>query len=364
MTFFKRKNNARVIADLKKRSNIGIVFYILIVCIILFGDQYYSRNRSFSTLFLCSVFGICIFRFGHLYFSHWTEEQFKTINDFVFLASVAITALIWGMGFVFLFNQVDEPRTRLLMVICTAGLSAGGVVSFSPDLKLSLIFNFLMLQPACFSLFFGNGDKAVCLSIFLFSIYLVLLAYRGNKEYWNALDNEFLLKKINQIDFLTKLYNRSYFDKVLGSEFKRAARKNTLITMIICDIDHFKRVNDQYGHLAGDEFLKMTATILKETFKRETDIVARYGGEEFVILMPEEKPENAYSLGERARQKVHASSLQYNGREIKTTISMGVACLNPSTNTSKELLVAMADKALYQAKHDGRNKILWTDTTD
>jgi len=198
----------------------------------------------------------------------------------------------------------------------------------------------------------------------LFIIYLAFMAYRGNIEYWQALENEYLLKKkscdlerMSMIDVLTGLYNRRYFDKQLKLEWKRATRNQLNLTMIIADIDHFKTVNDTFGHLAGDEYLKKTGGMLKQIFKRETDIVARYGGEEFVVVLPGNNTEKTHKLAEQFRSDIEKAQVNYKNHTIKTTISMGIASCRPEHNASEDSLIFSADTALYKAKNNGRNRI-------
>ncbi|MCP4023013.1 MAG: diguanylate cyclase, partial [Desulfobacteraceae bacterium] len=318
MKFKRYKINKRVITDLKKRSTLGLVFYIILVFLVLFIEDYYSRNQEFSNFFVAGVLAICLFRYLHLVLGRFIHEKYESVSNSVFIVSVALTAAIWGIGFLKLGIQNDEPETQLLMIICTVGLCSGGAIAFMPDFRLSVIFNFFMLLPASIVLMVNGMNVTLGFCIFLYACYLVLVVKRGNKEYWDALENEFLLKKktsdlekISRMDVLTGIYNRRFFDDFFTYEFRRAMRQESSIIMMICDIDHFKQVNDQYGHLAGDEFLKRIAGILLKVFKRETDIVARYGGEEFVILMQEESIDNAIELAQKFRLLVQKSVVEY-----------------------------------------------------
>lgn len=152
---------------------------------------------------------------------------------------------------------------------------------------------------------------------------MVFVAFRGSRKYWDALENEFLLEEksreielLSQKDGLTGLYNRNFFDSKLEYEWNRSIRNKSAISMVICDIDHFKRVNDNYGHLAGDEYLRLIARILKSVVRRQTDIVARFGGEEFIILMPDESLKNAMALAKLIREQVESTTLKFEGQTI------------------------------------------------
>jgi len=365
MTFQKNRLNRRVIQDLKQRSTIGIGFYLLLACIVLFTDSFDQRHPLFASVFLFSTTAICLFRVLHLLAAKWSSDRYETLHNRIFITSVIVTAVIWGTGFFYFMSQEGEHSSKLLMSICTAGLSAGGVVAFLPHFPLALGYNFATLLPAGILMLTTGSNVSLALTIDLFVAYLALTAYRGNKEYWQALENEFLLEKeskvletMSMVDALTGLYNRRYFDEQLKHEWKRAVRNQTAIIMIIMDIDNFKAVNDTFGHLAGDAFLKNTAALLTRVFQRSTDIVARYGGEEFVVVLPGETLEMANAFAEKIRSHMANHSLTYNNHAIRTTISMGIACCTPGRCDTEDSLISNADSALYQAKNSGKNRII------
>lgn len=157
------------------------------------------------------------------------------------------------------------------------------------------------------------------------------------------------------LDPLTRVFNRKHFNQEIEAEFGRARRYGRPLTLLMMDIDHFKRVNDTHGHPAGDYVLKTTAAIVKETLRAQ-DVFARYGGEEFALVLPETNNENAFVLAEKLRIKIDGSGYEYAGKKIPITISIGVATLKPS-HTTYEDLIGDADKHLYEAKHGGRNQV-------
>jgi len=168
-----------------------------------------------------------------------------------------------------------------------------------------------------------------------------------------------LLTQIAVTDSLTQLFNRRHFDELLYKEVKRFnRRKYSHLSLMMIDIDHFKALNDRYGHLAGDGVLREVATLLKEGV-RETDTVARYGGEEFVIVMPDTHSEGAARKAELLRRKVNEHSFPGGDAQLSITISIGVAAYFRGLPYD---LVAAADTALYQAKHGGRNMVVLAPT--
>ncbi|HNX23366.1 MAG TPA: diguanylate cyclase [Spirochaetota bacterium] len=160
-------------------------------------------------------------------------------------------------------------------------------------------------------------------------------------------------------DSLTGLLNRRYFDESLRTEFYRLRRSGAPLSLIILDIDHFKKFNDTYGHLAGDNCLRQVGDVLKTASARLHDIVARYGGEEFVVIMPETEKQGAATLAERIRKGVEEMAIAHStsGTSEYVTVSLGVVTVYTTELTEPEQIIAFADEALYEAKHGGRNRI-------
>lgn len=168
------------------------------------------------------------------------------------------------------------------------------------------------------------------------------------------------LEIMARFDALTKLSNRRTFDEALSREWERGVRKQSQTSLIICDIDYFKRYNDHYGHQQGDDCLFQVAQALATCVKRPADLAARYGGEEFVLLLPETPSENAQAIAECARKKVETMALSHaaSGVSAVVTISLGVACRIAAQENSPQDLLRAADKALYSAKEQGRNRVV------
>ena len=365
MPFKRHIANQRVIQDLKKRSTVGLIFYILLSFIVVFADNYYARHTSFSLIFLLSNGGICLFRLLHLLIAPNMGERYEAINKAIFFSSVIVSALIWGLMFALIMLQKEEYVSQLVVTMCVCGLCAGGVVAFIPHRRLSILFNFAMLMPVIFTLLANRLNLPIAIMIFSYSFYLVLIASRGNQEYWDALENEYLLEiksmeleRLSNTDVLTGLYNRRYFDDNLDKEWKRSGRNKSLLSVILLDIDYFKKINDTYGHQIGDEYLRKLAVTLTSVFKRDSDIVARYGGEEFIALLPDVDADHAFQLAEKATQKVASMAIDYQGEEVRTTISAGVNACIPDFNSRSDSIVAGVDQALYMAKQRGRNQVV------
>jgi len=164
------------------------------------------------------------------------------------------------------------------------------------------------------------------------------------------------LHEISIRDGLTGLYNRKHLMETLDKEVSRSQRHSHSFSFLVIDIDHFKKYNDTYGHLAGDEVLSRLASVFKESI-RSSDYAARYGGEEFIIMLPETGPEQGVEAAERIRNKVAEQSFGGKGESIKVTISVGVACY-PENGEDAQSVIRNADAALYEAKELGRNRVI------
>lgn len=165
------------------------------------------------------------------------------------------------------------------------------------------------------------------------------------------------LEEKNTLDDLTGLYNRRFYDQKILAEYRRSRRNLTPLSLVVIDIDHFKKVNDTYGHLAGDECLIAVAACIKSCLRRSADISCRYGGEEFCLILPETDSQGAYALAEELRESIASCQVSYNNTIISLTISCGISTYLQQKDVQAEHLFAAADQALYQAKHNGRNQV-------
>lgn len=161
-------------------------------------------------------------------------------------------------------------------------------------------------------------------------------------------------KQLSITDALTNLYNRRYFETTFAREFARAKRYNSQLSLVVVDIDWFKKINDTYGHSCGDYVLRELSWLMAENF-RQTDIIFRYGGEEFVILLTETDGKSAIIPVERLRRAVEDNKFKFKGVELNVTISAGISS-NKDVNEVCQMF-DNADKALYQAKEEGRNRV-------
>ncbi len=169
------------------------------------------------------------------------------------------------------------------------------------------------------------------------------------------------IKDISIKDNLTGCFNRGFMKEQFPKEIERATRYLRSLSIILCDIDHFKSINDRYGHLAGDRVLVEFAALLQQSIRNRIDWIGRYGGEEFLIVLPETAPDNAVILAERIRAKTADSKILIDGNEISITASFGVTGFHspvPEIMVTQITIFEKADNLLYQAKNSGRNRIV------
>jgi len=172
-----------------------------------------------------------------------------------------------------------------------------------------------------------------------------------------------LLERAARIDGLTQVYNRREFERTLEVEWRRGQRSKRSLSLVLLDIDHFKQYNDHYGHLTGDGCLRTVAQTIKASVRRVQDMACRYGGEEFAVILPETDLYGASQLAEKIRQQVHALGISHEGTSpaSELSVSIGVASMNPADFDNPHLLIEFADSALYQAKAEGRNRVVCAD---
>lgn len=209
----------------------------------------------------------------------------------------------------------------------------------------------LLFIPACIVL----ANKTYNSAVRTFSLQNSLI--RLNEELRQANRQ---LEHLSVIDQLTQISNRRAFDQYMPLAWRSAFESNTLLTVMMIDIDKFKVFNDTYGHLKGDECLYEVASCINDIFHRKTDMVARYGGEEFIVLCTQKDARQAFAVAQKVRQAVESLKIENinsdSGRYI--TISVGLATETPSESGSYERLIKKADDALYTAKRNGRNQVV------
>jgi len=168
------------------------------------------------------------------------------------------------------------------------------------------------------------------------------------------------LDQAARLDSLTQIYNRREFDRVIDMEWRRCARSHAEISLLMIDIDYFKKYNDRYGHLAGDGCIRMLAQTMKDSTDRVGDLVCRYGGEEFAVLLPDTNANGALRVARNIQRKVTALNIAHETSDVAEHVTLSIGCftLVPAQGSNSLALIAGADERLYKAKNSGRDCII------
>lgn len=295
-----------------------------------------------------------------------------------------VRALVWGciacaMGLCVVMQIVSQwitPNVTIFTLACTL---AGLMVYMRPRVSAPIyaavfalfFFGIGLTQTNPVQLFsnrlvgFVAAGLGWALSVVLWRNFVTICSQqRQLAEVNSALEiKKFDLERLARTDGLTGLINRKAFEELANIELARAHRQGIHTTILLLDLDHFKRVNDTWGHPAGDAVLKNVAALVAKSI-RQTDWAGRLGGEEFIILLPNTGVEGGLVVAEKVRTHIEAHPSHFETLEIKATVSIGMACSPPAPRRSFALVYGDADKALYDAKHQGRNRVVVAPTPD
>jgi diguanylate cyclase (GGDEF)-like protein/hemerythrin-like metal-binding protein len=270
-----------------------------------------------------------------------SDEIDKTFNDFIlwFVYSIFITVLI--VLTIYTFERNSKKQTYQL-TDAMKHLANGG-----RNLRLSIDTIDNKMAQMC------DAYEITRQKLLIGDIYTQLFKDQKEAELKKQQSQNTILKEIAFVDSLTGVINRRKFQELSEKELTRSNRYKSSLSFLMLDIDYFKKINDTYGHDAGDEVLKHFSSICLD-IARESDVVSRIGGEEFIIMLPVTDENGAYLLAERLRKKVFNSSIKVNNKTIKYSVSIGIGILTDKDKNVKEVLKRV-DEALYKAKNSGRN---------
>jgi len=291
---------------------------------------------------------------------------------------LSLAALIIGLTIIMIMivtrsDPAQKYYAGLVLTTFYAYIALGLRFKYASTVGISLIVIYFLLSilyiKPLFSFLVGNAFTLVFANIIgMIGNYLseknirinFLLSALANMDREGLKRLNKTLEKLSKTDSLTGLANRRYFEEFLGSEWKRATRYKYPISLLMIDIDHFKRYNDYWGHQKGDQCLVKLAEVLKEFGRRPGDLVARYGGEEFVVILSNTPSKHAEEIAETIRKKIINLNLSHPLSDVLkvVTVSIGVATVVPSKEKQKDKLIEMSDKVLYEAKSRGRNKVV------
>ncbi|UTA47742.1 GGDEF domain-containing protein [Simiduia sp. 21SJ11W-1] len=346
----------RLWRDVVKRARPGIMLYPMLWLVISYSTQLMATRPVFSWAMMALLVATSALRWvnsralGRAIVANFRWWQLGLY------AGVLAHSIIWGSLFAYSLTM-GQAEFLFLMAFSSAGMVAGGSNSFSPVKALSYSYILTFILPSFFVSVWALDSWGEAALIATYVFYMLNLARQQHREYWRSLKNELTLEKQSRTDALTSLSNRRYFDEKLNELCHLSSRDHVQLAVLVVDCDHFKEINDQYGHDFGDECLRQLGGLLTESLPRATDVCARYGGEEFSIILAGTDLAGAQKVAERIRARVAEHEVRYRGQATHITVSIGLTSerLEKYRPELPEQLFKRADVALYRAKRAGRN---------
>lgn len=361
---------SRRVADFYARAKPGPLFYAAGILVIAFVGHYFEQYWPLVAIWTIAYLLLGLMRIGHRppgdgndrattnwWREHWAIEK---------LGCLFWTAALTGVGLI-----EGRPNTVFLIaVICTLAYATAVTDAFALAPRQAMASLALLIWPSSALLFFSQSSlRSALVTLGVYSLYLLAYAYRRGKEYTRQLDTEVELltsraavERLSRTDVLTGLANRREYLSVIDWAWQQAQRNGEILSLLVVDLDHFKHINDRYGHANGDVALAHAASVLRETFRRTNDFVARIGGEEFVVLLPGMDTEDALKQAEVFRSRLEATRCELNGHAVALTASIGVGRVDYARDNNPDDSFVRVDRACFLAKEQGRNRIVATDT--
>jgi len=358
----KKQCEIQISKDLIARSTLGgLIVLLLWSCVAWLIHNRSADSETTRWLLYCSM--VFILSVGlRLYLVYIASKNITNtrICRLYLTIGLSVGCLSWGIMAACSYLETPLFVHQDLILFSTVGLAAGGAVSFCASRFYTYIYVLCMMLPTLLVEFFIVEEmiveKVVIVVVYIFG--LLGVTVNSSREYMLARVSNLQLIEMSNTDGLTRVRNRRHFDLQLAEELKRAQRMQGSITLLMIDLDNFKRVNDEHGHLVGDECLIAVAACLKKSVLRISDTVARYGGEEFTIILVNTDEAAGIAIAEAIRQSVERIHIVDGANKVPLTISIGISrCIASNEKCDAIGLLAAADTALYKAKEAGRNRI-------
>lgn len=355
----------REVQDVSNRTRLGSLYYLL-AWLLTWGFSQAPLQHLLLGLGGCGFFALMlVLRWVHLPPSiHSDRRLTRWINRHWLL--VLLTAMGWGLAHALALSDPDFQRSQLVATASTIAFSSAVAFTFSMRLRRGLCTVLLLNLPGLLVLA-SNGEQQlpILLTLAFYLIYLLMVGTRSFREYHagialelQLLEQRDALERLSRTDSLTGLGNRHQFNDLFPLMLANAKRQGSPLALVLMDIDLFKRVNDQHGHLTGDACLEVFAERMRQVFRRDNDILLRMGGEEFAVLMPGTDLESAQQMAEQFRACIADNPLQAREHSLNLTTSLGVGTFEAERDCSSEAFFQRIDSALFQAKADGRNRLV------
>jgi diguanylate cyclase len=350
--------------DTRIRSPLGGIYYLLAWLL----TWIFSNDPG--ALVVPGVLGITMFalllvlRVLHRLPQEQTRESLSRWLN-LHWSLILLTALSWGLAHALAQKNPLFSSSAIIATLSTIAFSTALAFNFAMRKKRAVLALLLIYLPGLLTLALAWREQyAILITLSFYLSYLLLVLSRSNREYHNTLalelqllDQQERLEHLSRTDSLTQLGNRYQFNSLFPVMVANAQRQSQPLSLVLLDIDFFKRINDEYGHACGDSCLSDFAERMRQNFRRDSDALLRLGGEEFGILMPNTPLEQARLLAEQFRLELEREGFNVPGATLPLTASLGVGCYDMLRDGSAEAFFKRVDDALYQAKAAGRNRL-------
>jgi len=351
--------------DMRIRTRLGGIFYVVAWLLIWMFCGAPGEQIGLGLLisaFFALLFGLRLWHRPQAGESAASLQCWIDQHWFVLM----LTAVGWGLTHAWVQLSADFQASRLISLISTIAFSTAIGYNY-PMRKGRTTVAILLLYTPGLAVMAADwaGQHAVVITLLFYLSHLLLALNRSHREYHDTLAMELQLleqgerlEQLSRTDSLTQLGNRYQFNNLFPTLVATAQRHGGPLSLVLLDIDFFKRVNDEHGHVVGDACLRAFAERMRQVFRRDSDALLRLGGEEFGVLMPDTPLERARQLAEDFRADLAGKGFEIQGQILPLTASLGVGCFDPLRDASAETFFKRVDDALYRAKADGRDRLV------
>jgi diguanylate cyclase (GGDEF)-like protein len=350
--------------DLHERAMLGGVFYLLSWLLVSgFGDawvHYPVASGVLATVFLALLAARVLIRRAAQHRPHaasWGMRRQWSV--------LLLTAALWGALACWALLDPVFAAARTLTIIATVSLATAFAQVFAVNARLAMLGTGTLYLPMLATVLWRGDQTGVTLVLTLNLVYLVAVIGRSHREYVARLELDEALRlqrdrfaQQSRMDALTGLANRGHFQEQLNARLEGAIATGSPLALLIIDLDHFKSINDRFGHLAGDQCLRDVAALLRESFGGSDTLIARLGGEEFGVLAADADCASIGLLAETFRARLSRLRIEMaDGTRFGLTASLGLTHFTAGVHDGGDALYVAADQALYRAKQGGRNRL-------
>lgn len=354
----------REVQDMRVRTSLGGIFYLIawLLCWVFSSapEQLLLPGSLFSLVFAI----LLVLRLRHRL---PTEHDLDSLLRWRWQhwALLLLNSMFWGLatGCTLLLTPLHD--SQLIAALSTIAFSTAAIFNFPMQRLPAACAVVLIYLPSVVIMLPRAAEQiGVLITLGFFLLYLLLALRRNHREYHAGVDLQHqLLEQREQLDLLsrtdslTQLGNRLQFNNLFEQQVALAKRQGSPLALLLLDIDHFKQINDQHGHMVGDHCLRQFADAMRQVFRRQSDSLLRLGGEEFGVLMPGTDLEQARQLGEQFRLLLAEQGLSVQGQPLRLTTSLGLGVFDSDCDATADTFFSRVDEALYQAKYQGRNQL-------